>query len=458
MNLWAKLFTIPAPTPLTDKKQIDQAYRHWRWQILVSMYAGYALFYFTRKSFTFITPALIHDGLLTTTQVGLIASAFYVIYGCSKFISGIISDRANARYFMALGLFMTGLANIAFSFSHSLVSFFSLWLINAFFQGWGWPPCAKLLTHWYSQRERGRWWGGWNTCHNVGGFLTPNLIALSLLYGDWRLGMWLAGGAAIVMACLLLVGLRDTPRSLGLPPIEQYKHDTQGELKAAASTTQLDTMTLVREYVLTNASLWILAIAYVLVYVVRTAINDWGALYLTDHGYSLAQADQCLSLFEVGGVFGSLAAGWLSDYSFAGARGQTNVLFCVGALLPVGLLWAGAAASFWVTVVAIFFIGFFIFGPQMLIGVAAAELSHKKASGAATGFIGLFGYLGAALSGYPIATVLHYYGWNDFFAIMLLCLVLAFTVLLKLWSKKVVAIPQPPSVATAAVLSEGGEL
>ena len=37
-------------------------------------------------------------------------------------------------------------------------------------------------------------------------------------------------------------------------------------------------------------------------------------------------------------------------------------------------------------------IGFFVFGPQMLIGMAAAECSHKEAAGAATGFVGLFAY------------------------------------------------------------------
>lgn len=40
---------------------------------------------------------------------------------------------------------------------------------------------------------------------------------------------------------------------------------------------------------------------------------------------------------------------------------------------------------------------FFVFGPQMLIGMAAAECSHKEAAGAATGFVGLFAYLGRRL-------------------------------------------------------------
>ncbi len=63
-------------------------------------------------------------------------------------------------------------------------------------------------------------------------------------------------------------------------------------------------------------------------------------------------------------------------------------------------------ASYVMQATCFFTIGFFVFGPQMLIGMAAAECSHKEAAGAATGFVGLFAYLGASLAGWPLAKVL----------------------------------------------------
>ena len=51
--------------------------------------------------------------------------------------------------------------------------------------------------------------------------------------------------------------------------------------------------------------------------------------------------------------------------------------------------------------IIIFFIGFFIFGPQMLIGMVAAELTHKKAAATSSGFAGCFAYIGAAMAGGP---------------------------------------------------------
>ena len=68
--------------------------------------------------------------------------------------------------------------------------------------------------------------------------------------------------------------------------------------------------------------------------------------------------------------------------------------------------------------VCLFTIGFFVFGPQMLIGMAAAECSHKDSVGAATGFVGLFAYMGAALAGYPLAIIMQHYHWMGFFVVI----------------------------------------
>ena len=429
-------------------QNIDTQYKYWRLRILYSMYVGYAVFYLTRKSFTFIIPALISKMHISTVDIGIISSLFYITYGCSKFLSGIVSDKINARYFMAFGLFATGIANIVFSFSSSLNFFILLWMLNAFFQGWGWPPCAKLLTHWYSRKERGRWWGAWNTCHNVGGALIPLIVAASIHYWNWRYAMFIPGVIAIVGSVFLVSQLRDIPTSMGLPSIEEYN----GEPAIRHNESTQSTKEILYRYVFFNRYLWILALSYVLIYVTRTAINDWGAVYLTAQGYSMKDSIACLSFFEIGGFFGSLAAGWMSDSLFSGMRGQTNTLFSMLTIFAVMLLWLIPGNTFFLHAACIFLIGFAVFGPQMLIGVAAAELSHKSASGASTGFIGLFAYLGAALSGYPIGVILKHLSWGGFFVTLTLCAIAATALLASLWSTQKF-IPQQPEQPHADALT-----
>lgn len=183
--------------PLQDKQKIDETYRYWRLHLMLTMYVGYAMFYLTRKSFNYAMPAMIADLGLDKTDIGMMGTLFYLTYGASKFFSGILCDQSNSRYFMGVGLILTGITNILFGFSSSVLAFTSLWILNALFQGWGWPPCAKLLSTWYSRSERGFWWAIWNTAHNVGGALIPLLVGFITLHYSWRYALIFPGICAI---------------------------------------------------------------------------------------------------------------------------------------------------------------------------------------------------------------------------------------------------------------------
>lgn len=416
-------------------QELDRTYRYWRIRTMYAMYIGYAVFYITRKSMTYATPELMADLSLNAEQIGLMGTLSYIAYGVSKFISGALSDRYNPRYFMSIGLFATAVANLLFGLSSTIGVMCLLWAINGFFQGWGWPPCSRLLTHWYAKKERGSWWGIWNTSHNLGGALAPMVAVVCTTYfacssiASWRMMMFLPALVAALVSIFIFDRLRDVPESQGLPPIEEYKHEaTAEEIKqqVAESSSMTIQQNFVR-YILKNRYMWYLAFAYVAVYVVRTAFNDWGTVYFSEHGLSKAQAKTCLSLFEVGGFAGSLLAGWFSDKLFGGMRGQINFLFCIGVLAITVIAAALHIENYCFSLAALisFGVGFFIFGPQMMIGITAAELSHRESAGVATGFVGLFGYLGAALSGFPIGYVITHYGWNGFLTTLVACSVVS---------------------------------
>ncbi|PSB85420.1 MFS transporter family glucose-6-phosphate receptor UhpC [Photobacterium damselae subsp. damselae] len=405
-------------TMVEDKTEIDQKYHYWRFHIMVSMYIGYAGFYFSRKTFNYAMPAMMADLGLDKADIGLIGTLFYITYGCSKFFSGIISDRSNPRYFMGLGLIATGIINIVFGLSSSLYMLAILWVLNAWFQGWGWPSCSKLLTTWYSRSERGFWWALWNTAHNVGGALIPLVVGYLTLHFGWRYGFMLPGIIAVVIGFFICWRLRDKPVTLGLPSVGRWRKDHL-EIAQENEGLGLSSREILHKYVIKNKYIWLLAFSYVLVYIVRTGINDWGNLYLTEQfHYSLISANGAISLFEIGGFVGSLVAGWGSDKLFGGNRGPMNLIFAIGIFLSVAALWLMPFKSYVLQSACFFAIGFFIFGPQMLIGMAAAECSHKNSAGAATGFVGLFAYMGAALSGYPLAIVVEHYHWTGFFTVL----------------------------------------
>ena len=316
-------------------------------------------------------------------------------------------------------------------------AFAVFWGLNGWFQGWGWPGCAKLLTHWYSQSERGRWWSIWSTSHNLGGALIPLLAAFCAEALGWRSALYIPGVICILAGFFIMNRLRDTPQSLGLPPIEKFRDDYPNQKARISGERDLSTREILFEYVLRNKFIWVLAFAQFFNGLIRTAVNDWSMLYLIEmKNYSTMQAGFCVCWFEIGGFLGMLSAGWASDVIFKGKRNPINmlyttaVIFLLFAFKMIILPWPLLDAVF------LFLFGFFIFGPQMLIGLAAAELSHKKAAATATGFAGCFAYLGAAAAGGPLGALMNVWGWNSYLLTLLFSAVFGALVVLPFWSIK----------------------
>jgi OPA family glycerol-3-phosphate transporter-like MFS transporter len=225
-----RLFPPPAAhKPLLSEEKIKSIYSKERIKVFIGIFFGYAAYYFVRKNFSFAIPELQKLGF-SKGELGLAASAISIAYGFSKFLMGNISDRSNARYFLSIGLVLSAFTMIFMGFvpfaTSSIAIMFVLLFINGWFQGMGWPPCGRVVAHWYSVRERGTAMSIWNLAHNLGGFLVGPLTVLGFeLFADWHGMLYFPGMVAILFAIVAFLLVRDTPQSVGLPPIEEYKKD-----------------------------------------------------------------------------------------------------------------------------------------------------------------------------------------------------------------------------------------
>lgn len=439
-KLTAALKAQPYSTPVANPDIVRKTYRRMRIQMMYSTVVGYACFYFVRKNFSMAMPSFLDEFGYTKTDLGIILSLFSILYGVGKFLNGILADRANPRYFMALGLIGAAIANFFFGLSSALWLFGIFWLANAWFQSMGWPPCARVLTHWYSPKELGTMWGIWNSSHQFGGagililagYLIPN-------YG-WRSAFFIPGIIGILVALFLMMKLRDTPQSIGLPSIEEFKgevdHETAKKLERPESFKEI-----MFNHVLNNRLLWIVCFANVFVYIVRIGVLDWAPTFLVEAKQSsLAGAGLKVAGFEISGIAGALAAGFISDRVFKGRRGPVNVLFMVAVILCLLYFWKIPAGHAWLDALALFLVGFFIYGPQMLVAVAAADFASKKAAATATGLTGTFGYIGSAACGVGTGVIVDTWGWDGGFIFFTSCAVVASVLFLFTWSHRSAAL------------------
>lgn len=64
---------------------------------MYGMMMGYAIFYFCRKNLSIAMPAMLKDLEFTKTDLGWVLTGFSVVYGISKFLSGVLADRQVQR-------------------------------------------------------------------------------------------------------------------------------------------------------------------------------------------------------------------------------------------------------------------------------------------------------------------------------------------------------------------------
>lgn len=431
------MFNFLKPAKFIDRipnEKIPETYKKYRIQVFISIYVGYLLYYFVRSNFVFAKGYFLNFGF-SKTQVGLVASALGFAYGISKFVMGNISDRSNARYFLAIGLILSGIINLLLPNTHNIIFMFFLMFLNGWVQGMGWPPCGRIMSHWFSDRERGVKMAIWNTAHNLGGGLVASIALLGVsLFSSWKGIFYFPAIIAIFGGFIYIIFARDTPQSVGLPPIEEFKNDfpeSQKELKDKEA--EMSGKEILFNYVLNNKFLWCIAIANIFVYFVRYGVINWVPTYLKEtRGFSLDDSSIAFAIFEYAAIPGTIIIGWISDKLFNGRRAPIGIFCMVGVIIATIIYWQ--SQNRFAINCALAFIGALIYGPVMLIGVSALDLVPKKAAGTAAGFTGLFGYMGGqVLAEIAMGSIVDKLGWNGGFFMLILCSFLAIIFLSFTW-------------------------
>jgi len=436
-------------------------------------------------------PGLTAEYGISNTSFGIIIAMASLVYGASRFINGFIVERVSTKVFMSIGLILCAIANFCFGFGidlsywitgvHEGPQFVNMLILvmgitivfNNYFQGFGFPPCARMLPQWIAPNELATKMSIWNTSHSIGACsavvvcglimtnmgadmsgnssivaaITANLsntvtgwdtmsqadqtakvMSFATHYGAWRWCFFIPGIVAVGGAILGLWALKDTPQSVGLPEIvgtETGKQATEG--KKGAHKAFLVHMVFKNKYV------WTLSIANVFVYVLRMGVLDWGPKFLTeDRGMNIKSASWSIALFELMAIAGTILAGWACDRLFKGKAHQVclfSMLMSVICLAIFALISLPVGISIAVLALA----GFFIYGPQALIGIGAANHATKEASATANGLTGICGYVGSALSALGVGIVADHFGWKWVFITFIVVGLIGSLVFASMW-------------------------
>lgn len=364
-----------------------------QWSTFLSATFGYGMYYVCRLSLNVVKKPIVEEGIFSETELGIIGSVLFFTYAIGKFTNGFLADRSNINRFMTTGLLVTALVNLALGFTNSFILFAVMWGISGWFQSMGAASCVVGLSRWFTDKERGSYYGFWSASHNIGEALTFIIVASVVSAFGWRYGFLGAGLVGLLGALVVWQFFHDTPQSKGLPPVNLP------ETEAKEEKTDTNDFNKAQKQVLLMPAIWILALSSAFMYISRYAVNSWGVFYLqAQKGYSTLDASLIISISSVCGIIGTMFSGVISDKFFGGRRNVPALIFGLMDVVALCLFLLVPGVHFWLDALAMVLFGL---GIGVLIcflgGLMAVDIAPGNASGAALGVVGIASYIGAGL-------------------------------------------------------------
>jgi len=358
-----------------------------------NLWSTYALTYFGKVNLSIVMAAL----LLVYTDwnlyyVGFVASGFFAAYSIGQFLHGQISERFNPYIYIAIGLTLSGIANLFMGFLGGfLVALIVLETCDGFFQAMGWSSVVRANSELQkTDEDRSRSSTILGTSYQFGSTVTLLCSAFAVATWGWQAGFFVASGVLVFRGVTLYL----TKPKKEFKPKQKVKNQVK--------------LTLTFPTILSGVSLMFLNM-------VRYGVLTWFFVYLVQQsGISIPQFfgyDALkIALIPIAGIVGTLSYNklpWNKDLTsifFLSAMGITWLIFpFVSGITAVIFLLASSA---------------FLYGPHVFL-VCTLPSRFKKDSvvASSTGFIDGMGYVGTFMIGLIVpAIVLETSGgWNNVF-------------------------------------------
>jgi sugar phosphate permease len=133
---------------------------------------------------------------------------------------------------------------------------------------------------------------------------------------------------------------------------------------------------------------------------------------------------------------GGVSAGWISDKIFHGQRGPVGMVFMLSLACTLWIFWQLPTDYVILNGLMMILMGCFVYGPQILAGVASADFASKKAIGTANGLVGTMGYVGSGISGVCVGIISDHWGWSAVFMFFIISALMGGFFFYLTWEKK----------------------
>ena len=354
-------------------------------------YLAYLFIYVARLNLSMAAPGLKDLQILSMEQIGLLGSAFSVVYACGRLLSGILSDRVAPWKMISTGLLLCGISNLCFGAFPPFVAILLLWSVNALAQSMLWGSILRILSAIYPEavaKKRASYMATTVASGNLVGILL-NSELISRFGLSWAFVV--PGGITLAISLLVACNTHHIQ-----PAVQQTKKIPFGVLLKNASLRHMMLPALIHGVLKDNISLWM-------------------TVYIMDcFGVDLQQSSCYILLIPVLGFAARMLAPEL--YRMAGERERPVLAWGFGACIGGSLMLIFLASSTWLAVgyLSLIYMAVSVMNACFL-SFFPLQFAREGTVASVSGIMDFATYLGTGLSSMVFGILIEGYGYRAMF-------------------------------------------
>jgi ACS family hexuronate transporter-like MFS transporter len=404
-----------------------------RWLTIGLIMLGAMVNFLSRATLAVAAPTVMENLHITTQQYGYITGAFQAFI-LLQFAVGYIIDILGVKTGFALFAFLWSVICMAHGFANSWQMLAGLRGMLGFAEGAFSPGGLKVVSEWFPARERGMAGGLYNIGPSIGQMLAPPLVVWAILNYSWQASFVIVGAISLCWVVLWLVFYYPVARHPSLSKEERELIVSGQENFVRADDKKPSVLSI-----LSRRNFWGVALPRFLTDPTWGMLSFWVPLYLTTvRHFDLKQIAMYAWLpflaADLGCIFGP------SVVLFLQRRGLDLIdarrgAFTVGALMMIGVAFAGVVQSAYMAVALLSLAGFAHQTLSVTMITMATDLFPRNEVGTVAGMAGTSANLGVLISSLLIGGLVSSIGYEPFFvalsALDLVAAVVVWTVIRK---------------------------
>lgn len=363
-------------------------------------FSVYMVSYIGRLNYSAALTEMTVAGILSKTEGGAIATAYFLCYGAGQLINGFLADRYWPVWQITVGMVGSIAQNLMMPYAKSWQLMLVLWGLNGYFQSLIWAPSFRIVTQSIPVVWRDKSLLLLNIASPAGAVAAYLFSSLVLWIGDWQhVFIW----AAFCMGLFFFIWLFGSwyiYRNADAPDVQE---------------------TLVREqygeggrflHLLIGSCGIYLVLPSVIQGMLKDGITSWLPVYMGEVFSLPSQTAVAWSVFlPIINMLGVVIEYFImcltrnevlaATIMFLGATGSLILLWKFGAYSPALTVMLFSAVTVEMMVANVLF-----------CSEVPSRFAYAGKSAAISGFFNSSGYIGTAASTYAIAWISERYGWS----------------------------------------------